>query len=59
MAVVLLRTEANLESRLMFSYGVRWILPALPSVNMCMKGLVPMWTVQAAVVKRGFHANAL
>lgn len=39
LAVVRLKTEANLESRLMFSHRVRWILPALLSVNMYVKGL--------------------
>ena len=42
LAVVPLKTEANLESRLMFSYSPRWILPALLSMNMCMKGPVPV-----------------
>lgn len=37
-----LKTEADLESRLMFSCRVRWILPALLSVNMYAKGPVPM-----------------
>lgn len=42
LAVVLFETEADLESRLMFSYGERWILPALLSVNMCVEGPVPV-----------------
>lgn len=37
-----LKTEANLESRLVFSDSERWILPALLSVSMCVKGPVPV-----------------